>query len=315
MSATEAFANRLRKNARHWDKWARRQGLSCYRIYDRDLPEFPLAIDRYADQLHLQVFETQWQATEHEYQAWWQAVVNTVAEVLEVPITAIHGKMRRRQKGSEQYEKQDVAGKDFVVEEQGARFWVNLERYLDTGLFLDHRNTRAMVRERAAGKRFLNLFAYTGSFTVYAALGGARSSVTVDMSNTYQEWSRRNFVLNDLDLKQHSLVRADVMEWLRESVERPERYDIIVMDPPSFSNSKKMIGVLDVQRDHAWMVHQCMKLLNPGGELFFSTNLRSFRLEPTLADWYMIDNISHKTVPEDFRNKKIHQCWVFTARE
>lgn len=315
MADLQAFANRLRKNARHWDKWARRQGLSCYRLYDRDLPEAPVAIDRYGDQLHVQAFENQWQASEAEYQAWWQTMVNTIAEVLQLPLTAVHGKLRKRQKGSEQYEKQAQTGKPFVVEEQGCRFWVDLDQYLDTGLFLDHRITRSMVRERAAGKKFLNLFAYTGSFSVYAAQGGAIESVTVDMSNTYQEWSRRNFELNGLDLQRHQLQRADVMQWLREAVEQSQQFDLIVLDPPSFSNSKKMLGILDLQRDHPWMIHQSMKLLGPQGELFFSNNLRSFKLEPSLADWYDIVDISKQTVPEDFRNKKIHKCWIFTTKD
>lgn len=310
MTKTDAFANRLRKNAKHWDKWARRQGLSCYRLYDRDLPDFPLAIDRYAQHLHLQEYATAWEAAEDEYLVWREACFQTVEAVLELPRARIHFKQRQRQRGTAQYEKTGATSEDFMVEEQGLKFWVNLDAYLDSGLFLDHRNTRHRVRERAAGKRFLNLFAYTGSFTVYAAAGGAASSVTVDMSNTYQDWSRRNFVLNGINLEQHKLVRADVTQYLSEAFWRHEQYDLIVMDPPSFSNSKKMQGVLDVQRDHVALIRGCLRLLAPGGELFFSNNRRGFKLDADALAGCDIHDISRQTVPEDFSNKKIHQCWI-----
>lgn len=314
MNKTEAFANRLRKNAKHWDKWARRQGLTCYRIYDRDLHEFPLAIDRYAEHIHLQEYQTGWEADEAEYQAWREDCFRVVEQVLELPRARIHFKQRQRQRGLAQYEKTGQEGADFVIEEQDLKFWVNLDAYLDTGLFLDHRNTRRKVRERAAGRRFLNLFAYTGSFTVYAAAGGAPSSTTVDMSNTYQEWSRRNFLLNGLDLDLHRLVRADVFQFLAEAGGRGERYDLIVMDPPSFSNSKKMQGVLDVQRDHVELIEGCLRLLSAGGELFFSNNRRGFRLDTTALSGYDIRDISRQTVPDDFSNKQIHQCWIIKGR-
>lgn len=314
MSKTEAFANRLRKNAKHWDKWARRQELSCYRLYDRDLHEFPLAIDRYAEHIHLQEYQTGWEASEEEYQAWREDCFRVVEQVLELPRSHIHFKQRQRQRGLTQYEKTGVAGADFTVEEQGLKFWVNLDAYLDTGLFLDHRNTRRMVRERASGKRFLNLFAYTGSFTVYAAAGGAASSITVDMSNTYQDWSRRNFMLNGMDLAAHRLMRADVFQYLAEAGERGERHDLIVMDPPSFSNSKRMQGVLDVQRDHVELIEGCLQLLADGGELFFSNNRRGFKLDSAALSGCDIRDISRQTVPEDFSNKQIHQCWIIKGR-
>lgn len=314
MSKTEAFVNRLRKNAKHWDKWARRQGLSCYRLYDRDLHEFPLAIDRYAAHAHMQEYETGWEAGDEEYAAWREDCFRAVEAVLELPPSHIHFKQRRRQRGLAQYEKTGLTGTDFVVAEQGLMFWVNLDAYLDTGLFLDHRHTRHMIRARAAGKRFLNLFAYTGSFTAYAAAGGAIASTTVDMSNTYQDWSRRNFELNGLDLTVHRLVRADVFHYLAAAAERRERYDLIVMDPPSFSNSKKMQGVLDVQRDHAELIEACLALLTDNGELFFSNNRRGFRLDTAALSGHDIRDISRQTVPEDFSNKKIHQCWIIKRR-
>lgn len=309
MSKTEAFSNRLRKNAKHWDKWARRQGLSCYRLYDRDLPEFPLAIDRYAEHLHVQEFETAWEADDEAYAAWREDCFTVIGAVFALPRTHIHFKQRRRQRGLAQYEKTGDSGEEFVVEEHGLKFWVNLDAYLDTGLFLDHRNTRQMIRARAADTRFLNLFAYTGSFSVYAAAGGAASSVTVDMSNTYQDWSRRNFELNDIDLRHHELVRADVFQYLQDARADADRFDLIVMDPPSFSNSKKMQGVLDVQRDHVELIQGCLNILNPDGELFFSNNRRGFKLDEVALANYTLRNLSRQTVPEDYSNKNIHQCW------
>ncbi len=310
MSDFSAFLNRLRKNARHWGKWARRQGISCYRVYDRDVPEFPLAVDVYQDQAHLQEFDTGWQMPDEAHALWVESVRENAAEALELPLQNITYKLRARQRGESQYEKTGSSGEDFVAEEGGHRFVVNLAAYLDTGLFLDHRITRRMVQERAAGKCFLNLFAYTGSFTVYAAAGGASSSVTVDMSNTYQDWSLRNFELNGMDLKRHKLVRADVFAYLDQARAAGEKFDLIVMDPPSFSNSKKMQGVLDVQRDHPKLINSCLELLAPGGELFFSTNLRSFKLDSAALASSQVRDISAQTVPEDFRNKKIHYCWL-----
>jgi len=312
MADITILINRLRKNARHWGKWAKRQGISCYRIYDRDIPEFPVAIDIYGNCVHLQEFETGWKQEETEHDDWVEAVSNATAEVLEFPRSAIFFKHRARQRGLTQYEKTGAQGENFIVSENGHRFMVNLAEYLDTGLFLDHRNTRRMVQERAKGKRFLNLFAYTGSFTVYAAAGGAISSTTVDMSNTYQEWTKRNFELNGMDLSRHRLVRADVFAFLEQAVKEKQQYDLIVMDPPSFSNSKKMIGVLDIQRDHPQLINQCLQLLPEKGELFFSTNLRSFQLEQEKLAACHIREISGQTVPEDFRNKKIHRCWLVT---
>lgn len=308
------FFNRLQKNFRHWAKWAKRRSISCYRVYDRDVPEFPVALDLYEQRAHLQEFDTGWQIGEEEHERWVESVRAVASEVLALPLSAISFKQRRRQRGLMQYEKTGARGEDFVVHEGGHRFIVNLEEYLDTGLFLDHRNTRRMVQEKAAGRRFLNLFAYTGSFTVYAAAGGAIRSTTVDLSNTYQDWARRNFELNGMNLEQHELVRADVFGFLDDEVRRGENYDLIVMDPPTFSNSKKMSGVLDVQRDHARLINQCLKLLPENGELFFSTNLRSFQLDEAALATKNIKEISSQTVPEDFRNKKIHRCWLIRRR-
>ncbi|OQS42845.1 class I SAM-dependent methyltransferase [Chromobacterium haemolyticum] len=303
------FANRLAKNFKHYAKWARRQELDAWRVYDKDVPQFPFAVDVYGERIHLQEYDTGWEMEDDAYREWINAVVDSLCAVTGLAHEAVTLKNRRRQKGVSQYEKAGQQGCDFIVNEFGQRFIVNLEAYLDTGLFLDHRNTRKRVREEAAGKRFLNLFAYTGSFTVYAACGGAIRSETVDMSNTYQDWSRRNFELNGLDLARHELVRADVFQYLEDAVDAGKQFDLIVMDPPTFSNSKKMRDILDVQRDHVWLIDYAMALLAPGGTLYFSNNLRSFKLDERLSDDYLISDISAQSVPEDFRNRAIHQCW------
>ncbi len=304
------FANRLRKNVRHWDKWARRQGVTCYRVYDRDVPEYPVAIDVYQERVHLQEYENRWEADPDTVQRWREEMIATVAQVLKCPCPMIAVKQRQRQRGTAQYEKLNHEGESFIVVENGHGFEVNLNNYLDTGLFLDHRNTRRMVQGRAEGAQFLNLFAYTGAFTVYAAAGGAVCSTTVDMSNTYQDWARRNFLLNGMDLSKHKLVRADVFQYLSSARQSGLRYDLIVMDPPSFSNSKKMQGVLDIQRDHVTLIDDAMALLTIDGELFFSTNRRGLRLGDELHDRYLVHEISRQTVPDDFRNKNIHRCWI-----
>lgn len=314
MADFPGFANRLRKNLRHFDKWARRRDLQCYRVYHRDMPEFPLAIDRYADHVHIQEYVTGWKGSEQEYQDWHRQTEATIQEVMELPPCNMHFKQRKRQKGLQQYERFDSTGEDIIVEENGLRFYVNLDSYLDTGLFLDHRVTRQMVRERAKGKRFLNLFAYTGSFSVYAAAGGASETISVDLSNTYQEWTARNLNLNRFDLTKNHLVRDDVFVYLDEAVDNGQRFDLIVLDPPSFSNSKRMEGVLDVQRDHARLVNQCLKLLSPGGELFFSNNLRNFILHSEEIRTDSIECITRKTIPEDFRDPKTHHCWILQPK-
>ena len=321
-----AFENRLRKNLAYRRKWARRNGISCFRVYDRDVPQFPLAVDWFATlaprietHLHVQEIDTGWRMSPEDYAAWLAAVSAAACAVCEVPAAQLHLKHRERQRGTSQYEKDEhAAAEAFQVEESGNRFEINLDTYLDAGLFLDHRPTRGRVAETIArrlqagsGTRFLNLFAYTGSFTVYAAKAGATDSVTIDLSNTYQAWTARNFALNGIDAGRHQLVRADVLAWLSNAVTARERYDVIVLDPPSFSNSKKMDGVLDVQRDHARLVAQCHDLLAGGGELFFSTNLRSFTIDPEMEKRFALREITSQSVPEDFKRpgKPPHRAW------
>lgn len=301
------FANRLRKMDKHIGKWARRQGITCYRVYDADLPAFPLAIDRYEQYLHVAEYKRQ-QEGEEDYRLWRAACRQTMASVLELPNEHIYFKERKPQKGSAQYEKLGQQQQEIEVQENGLKFIVNLSDYLDTGLFLDHRPTRQQVREQAAGKRLLNLFAYTGTFTVYAAAGGASATTTIDLSNTYLEWAQRNLQLNGLQGPQHEYLRADVKSWLQAPAQ--ERYDLIVLDPPTFSNSKAMPDVLDTQRDHPELINACLSRLTPGGSLYFSTNFRKFKLETEALRTTNIKDISSATIPKDFRNPKIHYCWL-----
>ena len=307
MSTIDALLNRVAKNQRHRRKWAQREGLDAYRLYDRDMPEFPLAIDRYADWLHVQVFERKRPLAEAVLVELRQAL----AELLALPSQQIILKQRRRQRGAEQYEKSQLATPSFTVQERGLRFEVNLGRYLDTGLFLDHRETRAMVRDWSADATLLNLFAYTGSFTSYAAAGGARRTVTVDMSRTYQDWSRRNLVHNGLnDRERHQFIQADVLSFIARMRAARAAFDLIVLDPPSFSNSKRMDSTFDVQRDHARLLGETLELLAPGGRLVFSNNRQGFRLDDAITEMADVSEITDRTVPEDFKRHQPHRCWL-----
>ena len=309
MSDITAFANRLGKNAKHQLKWARRHSIEAWRLYDRDIPQYPFAVDVYGGQIHLQEYDTGWLMQPEEYETWLDDVLEAISFVTGFAPEQIHLKRRERQKGTQQYEKTGKSSEDFIISENGRRFWVNLDKYLDTGLFLDHRNTRKKVGDSAQGKRFLNLFSYTGSFTVYAATGGSISSETVDLSNTYLDWAKRNFELNGIDSDAHKIVRADVFQYLKNAEAEGKKFDLIVMDPPSFSNSKKMLDILDIQRDQMTLINGAMKLLASDGLMYFSNNLRSFELNPEVSEKYAVKDVTKQSVPDDFRNKKIHQCW------
>lgn len=307
----EDFRNRLQRMARHWGRWARRQGITCYRLYDRDIPEIPLAIDWYEGHLHIAEYDRPHDRTELEHQAWLRSMGETAAATLNVDADKVFVKHRQRQRGPAQYERQASEGNFLVVSEGGHRFRVNLADYLDTGLFLDHRITRGIVQQEAQSKRFLNLFAYTGAFSVYAAAGGALSTTTVDMSNTYLDWARENMRLNGFDQVWHQFVRADTMTFLRNlDGRRGPPFDLIVTDPPTFSNSKKTEGIWDVQRDHVEMLNLLIANLAPGGKIFFSTNFRKFKFHESEIQGAVIREISGQTVPPDFRNKRIHRCWT-----
>jgi 23S rRNA (cytosine1962-C5)-methyltransferase len=307
----EPFKNRLIKNFRHFGKWARRQGISCFRVYDNDIPGTPLAVDLYEEVVHIAEYERDHGMEPEEHAEWLSECIAVVSEVLGVHPERIYLKYRQRQKGLRQYERFARSGAEFIVHENGLNFLIRPAEYLDVGLFLDHRNTRQMVRNDAAGKRVLNLFAYTGSFSVYAAAGGAASTLTVDMSHTYLQWADRNLAINGFTGNKHRLLQADVTAWLREPIQ--ELFDIIVLDPPTFSNSKRMHGTLDTQRDHVWLVNSALQRCAPGGTVYFSTNYRRFKLSGEEIRARQILDISAKTVPEDFRNKRIHQCFLIHA--
>lgn len=307
----EMFANRIAKNVKHLRKWAKSAEVECFRVYDRDIPELPFALDLYGERAHLQEYSRPTMDGRTQ-RAWLAALHAAAAGALNLPLTSVTLKQRHGQRPDEQYRKLAASAQDFVVREGGHRFIVNLTDHLDTGLFLDHRETRALVGRLSPGRRVLNLFCYTASFSVYAAASQAVSTTSVDLSKTYLDWARRNFELNRLEPGRNRLVQADVMRFLATERASKDRYDLIVLDPPSFSNSKRMQGVLDVQRDHVALIRGCLALLAPGGELLFSTNLRSFRLDAdALADVVMTE-ISAQTVPPDFRNRRIHRCWRIT---
>jgi 23S rRNA (guanine2445-N2)-methyltransferase / 23S rRNA (guanine2069-N7)-methyltransferase len=307
------FANRLRKNLKRLAPWAQAERIDCFRLYDADMPEYAFAIDLYGREpreVYLQEYAPPKTVDQESARERRREVLAAVPEVLELPIEQVHSRVRRPQKGSVQYEKRSRGAARRVVEEGGLNFWVNLRDYLDTGLFLDHRITRQMLRGWAQDADFLNLFCYTGSATVYAAAGGARTSVSVDMSNTYLEWARDNLELNGLRSPQHEFEQADCLEWLMRQEAAVPRFDLIFLDPPTFSNSKRMEGVLDVQRDHVGMIRRTLKLMRPGGRLVFSTNYTRFKLDAEALRDLSVQDISALTTPKDFeRNPHIHRCF------
>jgi len=313
----QMFANRIAKNLKRLRSWSQREGISCYRLYDADMPEYAFAVDTYT------VIEPQQQwlcvqeyAAPAEIEA--EAVRRRRAEVLAslpeatgvAPERVRVRTTRRRTRRGEQYQKADEQGQFHVVMEAGLKFYVNFEDYLDTGLFLDHRLTRARLRAAARGARFLNLFGYTGTATVYAAAGGAAATTTVDLSRTYLEWAQRNLALNGLAGASHAFVQADCRAWLEQAAHAAARYELVFLDPPTFSNSKRMEGVLDIERDHAQLIDACVRLLAPGGLLLFSTNAQRFRLDEALQARCAIRDISAATLPQDFaRNPRVHRCY------
>ena len=308
----EGFINRLHKNLRHLGRWAARDGVSCYRIYDADLPEYAVAIDRYEQWLHVQEYAPPATVDATRARERLEQVMAALPAALELPAENVFLKVRQRQRGSSQYQKQAQQGRFHEVHEGPGRFLVNFSDYLDTGLFLDHRLTRQRLGEQAAGRRFLNLFGYTGAATVHAALGGATSTTTVDLSATYLDWARRNLELNGICGPRHQLIQMDCRQWL---VWARERYELIFVDPPTFSNSKRLDHDFDVQRDHVELLRQALRLLTPDGTLVFSTNHRRFRLDRESLAEVQIEDWSRKTLPLDFaRDPKIHQCWALRVK-
>ncbi|TVQ97652.1 MAG: hypothetical protein EA398_14280 [Deltaproteobacteria bacterium] len=326
-SQPRMLANRLRRNERRLKPWRLQREISCYRVYDRDIPEIPLQVDRYGDALHVATMLRPDEEERAESTPWLEELLEAAADALGVAEGDLFLKHRRRQQGRDQYSRFGSQAATRVVAEDGLRFEVNLSDYLDTGLFLDHRRLRREVRAQAAGAAVLNLFAYTGSFSVFAAAGGARSTMSVDLSNTYLDWAGRNLALNREsiplpedapegtppgDLAHHVLVRADVLRWLDDAP--AEGWDMVIVDPPSFSNSKAMNDVLDIQRDHPALLSAAMRTLRPGGVLYFSTNRRGFRPDAGMGEFAAVEEITGRTVDLDFERHRPHRAWRLRHR-
>ena len=306
--------NRLQKNQKRLKGWLKKSAISCYRLYDADIPEYAAAIDVYERRIYVQEYAAPSTIEAHVAKKRFDTIKRAVKEFAGDRFEKVYYKERRRQKGDSQYQRlNDESSESIVVNEGRARFEVNLSDYLDTGLFLDHRPVRAMLGELCQGKSLLNLFCYTASATVQAALAGAKSSLSIDMSNTYLDWAQRNFELNSLSSAKHQVLRADCLKWLEQ--EGDQSFDVIFLDPPTFSNSKKMESVLDVQRDHPELIRQAVTKLNPGGTLVFSNNFRKFKLDELISRQFSCENITQQTLDNDFeRNPRIHNVWIITKR-
>lgn len=333
------FANRLNKNLKHLGKWAKRADVSCYRVYDADLPDYAVAVDVYEcaeRHVHVQEYAAPKTVDPNKAEKRLREALGHIQQILEVPVSRLHYKLRKSQKGDAQYRKQAETGNFHEIVEHGCKLWVNFEDYLDSGLFLDHRALRLRIQKEAAGKRFLNLFCYTGSATAHAAKGGAAQTVSVDLSNTYLDWAQQNLKRNGFNSTigdgrapppgarhrsgnrlgggAHALLRADCLVWLAEQAELPQppQFDLILCDPPTFSNSKRMEGVLDIQRDHVAIIRQSAALLAPGGVLYFSTNRRSFKFDNAALEGLKSADITAQTLDEDFKRlppPPPHRCW------
>lgn len=304
------LANRLQKNFQHLQKWAKRDQVECYRVYDADLPEYAFAIDLYKDYAVLQEYAAPASIPAHIAEKRSLEVIQVVPQCLKIPADHLVVKKRQQQKGAQQYQKMAQTSHFMTVKEGNALLRVNLHDYLDTGLFLDHRPLRLRFAQLAPGTRLLNCFCYTATASVHAALAGALTT-NVDLSNTYLRWAQDNFHLNKLDVSRHQFVQFDCLQWLQLT---RDRFDVIFLDPPSFSNSKRMSGTLDIQRDHEQLIATAMKLLTPGGTLYFSTNLRQFKLAPGVAERYQVHDISAQTIDVDFkRSKRIHHCFMISS--
>lgn len=311
-AGSKDFANRLIKNISNLKKQAVREGISNLRIYDADLPDFNLAIDLYGDQVHVQEYAPPKIIDPEKAKMRFNLALTATRQVLGLSREQVYIKTRARQKGNDQYEKKSDTGKRLIVQEDRARLYVNFTDYLDTGLFLDHRPMRSRIFEETRGKHFLNLYAYTCTASVQAALGGALSTTSVDLSNTYLDWGKNNFALNGLTVdhpdQQHQFFSAEVFEWLKEG---SEMYDLIFIDPPTFSNSKKFFGTFDIQRDHMSLIKRAMNRLQTDGVLYFSNNFRRFELDELLPEMFDIKDITQATIGFDFkRNTKIHKAWA-----
>lgn len=301
--------NRLEKNYKKLKSWADRQQIEAYRLYDRDIPEYPFIVDIYKDQY---VVYDKSDPVKDKDKNHLPHVIEALKALFRCNEDQVVVKKRERQEGLKQYEKLGGQNQTFTVRESQALLKVNLHDYLDTGLFLDHRPIRQKIYKTAKDKKFLNLFCYTGSVSVFAALGGARTT-SVDMSQTYLRWAQDNFELNKIDLAGHHFVNADVLDWLR--LQKNHRaYDVIFLDPPTFSNSKKMEDSFEVERDQDFLVESCMSMLNPGGVLYFSNNKRKFKLSEKILSEFAVRDITEESIPQDFHDKKIHNCYQITVK-
>jgi len=304
------FRNRLEKVYRHLGKQAKRMAITCYRLYDHDLPEFPFCIELYEQNIYVAEYKRRHGMNEDEHDEWISQSMIVICEVLKVSGENIFLKLRQKKPGrAGQYQKTADRRSEFVIEENELKFIVNLSDYLDTGLFLDHRLTREKVRAEAKDKKVLNLFSYTGSFSVYAASGGASEVLTVDLSKTYLEWAKRNMQLNGfIDLSRYEFIQADVLQYL-DTV--PENYfDVIILDPPTFSNSKRMEDILDIHRDHVKLINDCLRILRSGGKIYFSTNYKKFLLGKASIQSLLIEDITKQTTPFDFNGRINRVCYV-----
>jgi 23S rRNA (guanine2445-N2)-methyltransferase / 23S rRNA (guanine2069-N7)-methyltransferase len=326
----EEFANRLKKNLKKLSNWAKRNHITCYRVYDADLPEYAAAVDIYQGEayrseltplayfpvgeqtwVNVQEYEPPKTIDQHKADQRLAGLLMEIPHILGVKSEQVFLKIRRKQRNADQYEKHGDQGRFHVIEEGGCKLLVNFEDYLDTGLFLDHRPIRMLIQQQAKGKRFLNLFAYTGAATVHAAMGGAKSTTTVDMSNTYINWAKNNMALNK-NSGEHEFIQADCVEWLDNEAKQAKtrQYDLIFLDPPTFSNSKRMDDVFDIQNDHVQLINNAVTLLAANGVLYFSTNFRRFKIDLPALSELTVEDISGATIPEDFsRNPRIHYCW------
>jgi 23S rRNA G2069 N7-methylase RlmK/C1962 C5-methylase RlmI len=313
----EPFVNRLQKNYAKLAKWAQKNEIGAWRLYDRDMPEYPFAVDIYGDAAVFHYFDRRPQPKLFSPEAdalrareEYVPGLKAVAEFLKIPERNVFLKRRKIREDGEQYEKVGTVSQTRVISEHGLKFLVNLSDYLDTGLFLDHRKTRVLVRSLSEGKRVLNLFAYTGAISVHAAAGGASEVTTLDLSNTYLDWAKENFRLNGFVGDNYKFIREDTLRFLSDTRYGVLKYDLIVVDPPSFSNSKKMEGYFDVQEHHVDLLRSAAALLSPGGTILFSNNLRGFVFDAELAKEWSVQNITSRTIPEDFRNERIHHAFL-----
>lgn len=307
MENKNALYNRIKKNQKQLKSFLKNNNISCYRIFDWDMPEYPLCIDIYEQNIHVAIYRTRHNLHPENNSIWLRSCLETIKEVFEIEDNQLFFKTRERKKLSEQYEKVNAKMQYFTVHENEIKFLVNLDDYLDTGLFLDHRNTRKRVMQESKGLHMLNLFAYTGAFSVYAAMGGAFTTTSIDLSNNYLQWAKNNFLQNNIPISKHQFIRADVKEWIKQTPSK--LYDIIVLDPPTISVSEKTKSNFEVQSDHVEIINNTLNHLQQGGVLYFSNNFRDFVFEKEKIKASSIEDISKQSVPQDFRNKKIHACW------